>query len=80
MKLIMNILINFFATLYDLVIDFFATLYDLVYNFIKFLVDYLKWITNMKSAKPNKFSKPVEEPSQARKQSHFIEERQKQIN
>jgi hypothetical protein len=38
MKSTMNIIIDFFATLYDLAIDFFSTLYDLVYNFIRFIL------------------------------------------
>jgi hypothetical protein len=34
----MNILINFFASLYDLAIAFFASLYDLVYYSVNFLL------------------------------------------
>ncbi len=71
MKLIMNPLINFFATLYDLVIEFFASLYDLAYGFINFLVDYLKWMTNIQSAKPADFATHTKESIQARNQSRL---------
>lgn len=53
----MNILINFFASLYDLVILFFASLYDAVYNFIIFLVEYIKWATTIEPSNTADFSK-----------------------
>jgi hypothetical protein len=34
----MDLLIDFFASLYDLIIAFFASLYDLAYNFIKLVL------------------------------------------
>lgn len=46
----MNILINFFSSVYDLTITLFASLYDLIYNFISFLVEYVKWVTNIGSS------------------------------
>ena len=67
----MNILINFFASLYDFVIVFFASLYDLVYSFFTFLFEYLKWITNIKSAKPKDFSTHKKEKIQVRNQSRL---------
>lgn len=70
MKLIMNPLINFFATLYDLVIEFFSSLYDMVSNFFGFLLEYLKWMTNMKSDKPKEFSPHTKESIQVHNQNH----------
>ena len=51
---LLNILIDFFATIYDLgydfiklLVDFFASLYDMTHDFIFFLWEYLKWITDI---------------------------------
>lgn len=67
----MDTLIDFFASLYDLVIAFFASLYDLVYDFIKFLGDYLKWATDIRSFKSTNFDKQVKEPIQVHNQNPF---------
>ncbi|WP_124019495.1 hypothetical protein [Flavobacterium laiguense] len=67
----MKILIDFFASLYDLVIAFFASLYDLVYDFIKFLGDYLKWATDIRSFKSTNFDKQAKEPIQVHNQNPF---------
>jgi hypothetical protein len=53
----LNSLIDFFASLYDLVITFFASLYDIVYAFIFFLVEYVKWATDIRSYKSTDFAK-----------------------
>jgi hypothetical protein len=67
----MNILINFFASLYDLAIAFFASLYDLVYDFIIFLGEYVKWATNIRSTKPTDFATQTEQPIQVDNQTPF---------
>jgi hypothetical protein len=67
----MNILINFFASLYDLAIAFFASLYDLVYDFIIFLQEYVKWATNIRSTKSTDFATQAEEPIQVHNQNPF---------
>lgn len=61
-KTSLDILIDFFASLYDFVIALFASIYDLFYNFFIFLWEYLKWITNISSAKSNDFISHAEEP------------------
>lgn len=65
---LLNILIDFFATIYDLgydfiklLIDFFASLYDMTYSFIFFLWEYLKWITDLRPAKSQDFTTQAEE-------------------
>jgi phage-related protein len=72
-KSLLNILIDFFASIYDLainifqvLINFFASLYDYVYYFIIFLVEYVKWVTTLK---PNNFGIPAEKPIQVRTQN-----------
>jgi hypothetical protein len=67
----MNILINFFASLYDGVIVFFASLYDLVYDFIIFLREYVKWTTNTRSTKSTDFNTQAEEPVRVDNQTPF---------
>jgi len=69
-----NTIINFFAFQYDLVyyclkvsVDFFAYQYDLVENFIKFLLEYVEWISDIRSIKSPAFVKLVEEPIQIHK-------------
>lgn len=66
---LINILIDFFATLYDLGYDFikllvafFASLYDIVYSFLFFLWEYLKWITDIHPIKSQDFTTQAEEP------------------
>ena len=66
-----NVLIDFFATLYDLVIDLFASLYDLVHDLIFFLGEYVKWATNIRSTKSNNFSTQTKEPIQFINQTPF---------
>ncbi|PKB18200.1 hypothetical protein [Flavobacterium sp. 5] len=68
---LVNILIDFFASLYDLVVDSFASLYDLVIDSILFLVEYVKWITNISSTKATNFNTPVEESIQVHNQTPF---------
>ena len=70
MKKTLNILIDFFATVYDLVIEFFALQYDLVIGFIIFLGEYLKWITTS-STKSTDFAKHAEEPIKVLNQNPF---------
>jgi phage-related protein len=72
-KSLLNILIDFFASIYDLainifqvLINFFASLYDYVYYFIIFLVEYVKWVTTLK---PNNFDIHAEKPIQVRTQN-----------
>lgn len=71
MKATLNILIDFFATVYDLVVDFFALQYDLVYNLLIFLGEYLKWITTNYTSKSADFERHTEEPIKVRSQNHF---------
>jgi hypothetical protein len=59
---VLDHLIDFFATLYDLFFDFinlliafFAFQYDLVYNFAIFLWECAKWATNTGSTKSTDF-------------------------
>ncbi|MBW4361499.1 hypothetical protein [Flavobacterium taihuense] len=66
-----NILIVFFASLYDLVIDLFASLYDLVHAFIFFLFEYVKWAINIRSTKSTDFSTQTKEPIQFINQTPF---------
>lgn len=66
-----NILIDFFASLYDFIIVFFASLYDSVYDFIIFLREYVKWATDIRSFKPTDFTTQAEEPIQVHNQSPF---------
>lgn len=68
---LMDILIDFFATLYDLVIDSFASLYDLVYDSIIFLIEYVKWITTISSVENNDFKTPAEKPIQVHNHNPF---------
>jgi hypothetical protein len=68
---LVNILIDFFASLYDFVIALFASIYDLVYAFIIFLWEYLKWITTISSAKSTDFNSHVEEPIKVHCQNPF---------
>jgi hypothetical protein len=70
MKATWNILIDFFATVYDLVIEFFALQYDLVLSFIIFLGEYLKWITSI-SSNSTAFPRHAEEPIKIHSQNHF---------
>jgi hypothetical protein len=67
----LNILIDFFASLYDLVITFFASLYDIVYAFIFFLVEYVKWATDMRSYKSTEFTTHAKEPIQVNNHNPF---------
>lgn len=71
MKATLNILIDFFATVYDLVVKFFALQYDWVYSLIIFFGEYLKWITTDYSPKSTDFSKHIEEPIKVPSQNHF---------
>ena len=66
----MNILINFFASLYDLVIDFFASLYDAVYNFIVFLGEYIKWATTIEPSQTADFSENTKQTIPERNEDH----------
>lgn len=66
----MNILINFFASLYDLVIDFFASLYDAVYNFIVFLGEYIKWATTIEPSQTTDFSEHTKQTIPVRNEDH----------
>jgi hypothetical protein len=67
----LNILIDFFASLYDLVITFFASLYDIVYAFMFFLVEYVKWATDIRSYKSTEFTTQVKEPIRVDNQTPF---------
>nr|WP_315151989.1 hypothetical protein [uncultured Flavobacterium sp.] len=65
---LLNILIDFFASIYDLgydfiklLIDFFASLYDMAFSFIFFFWEYLKWITDLRPVKSQDFTKQAEE-------------------
>lgn len=65
---LLNILINFFASIYDLgydfiklLIDFFASLYDMTHAFIFFIWEYLKWITDLSPDKSQDFTTQNEE-------------------
>ena len=71
MKATLNILIDFFATVYDLVVDFFALQYDLIYGLLIFLGEYFKWITSNYIPKSADFSKHAEEPIKVHSQNHF---------
>nr|WP_315252601.1 hypothetical protein [uncultured Flavobacterium sp.] len=60
---LLNILIDFFASLYDLgydfiklSIDFFASLYDMAHDFIFFIWEYLKWITDIRPMTPQRIN------------------------
>lgn len=75
---ILHILIDFFASLYDLsmvvfasLIKFFASLYDMVYDFMTFIWEYLKWVTTIETTHTNDFNTPVEEPIKVHSQNHF---------
>lgn len=67
---LLNILIDFFASLYDLVIDFFASLYDIVYNSISFLGEYVKWLTTIR-VKSTDFRTPAKESIPVQNQNPF---------
>lgn len=74
----MDIIIDFFASLYDLgydfiklLINFFAFQYDLVYDFIIFLRECIKWAFNMRSTKSVDFTTQVEKTMQVDNQSPF---------
>ena len=71
MKATLNILIDFFATVYDLVVEFFALQYDLIYALIIFLGGYLKWMTTNYSPKSTDFASHAEEPIKVRSQNQF---------
>jgi hypothetical protein len=68
---LLNILIDFFASLYDLVITFFASLYDLVYAFIFFLVEYVKWATDLRAYRSTAISTQAKEPIRVGNQSPY---------
>jgi len=68
---LIDFLIGFFATIYDLVIEGFAYIYDLFYNAISFLVEYLRWITDLSSVEVNDFNKHAEETIQVHNQNPF---------
>ncbi|HSD07027.1 hypothetical protein [Flavobacterium sp.] len=68
---LIDFLIDFFATIYDLVIEAFASIYDLFYNAIFFLIEYLKWITDINSPETNDFNTHAEEAIQVRNQNSF---------
>jgi hypothetical protein len=68
---LMKISIDFFASLYDLVITFFASLYDIVYAFIFFLVEYVKWATDIRSYKSTEFTTQAKEPIRVDNQTPF---------
>ena len=63
--------IDFFATIYDLVIELFANIYDWTHDSIFFLVEYVKWITNINSSKTNDFSTLTEKTIPIHNQSPF---------
>ena len=65
---LLNILIDFFASLYDigydfikLSIDFFASLYDMAHDFIFFIWEYLKWITDIRPMIPQSITTQAKE-------------------
>ncbi|PJJ08266.1 hypothetical protein CLU83_1520 [Flavobacterium sp. 1] len=63
----LNILIGFFASLYDLgydfiklLVDFFASLYDMAHDLIFFIWEYLKWITDIRPIMPQNITTQAE--------------------
>jgi hypothetical protein len=75
---LLTILIDFFASVYDMpfivfdsLIDFFASIYDLVFAFMIFLVDYVKWLTTISPSQTNGFNTHVGKPIQIHSQSPF---------
>jgi hypothetical protein len=68
---LMKILIDFFASLYDWVVTFFASLYDIVYAFIFFLVEYVKWATDIRSYKSTDFATQAKQPIRVNNQAPF---------
>jgi len=76
---LLNILIDFFASLYDLAIvvfvsltDFFASLYDLVGGFMSFIWEYLEWVTTIETIPATDFKTPAEESIKVNNQNPFI--------
>lgn len=74
----MKVLIDFFASIYDLaynflsrLVDFFAALYDLVYDFIIFMIEYIKWITDFRSNKTNNSTIQAEKTAEVKKQPAY---------
>jgi hypothetical protein len=64
----LNILIDFFATIYDLgfdfiklLIDFFASLYDMAYVFIFFIWEYIKWTADIRPVMPQNITTQAKE-------------------
>lgn len=68
---VINILIDFFASLYDLVIALFAFIYDSVYDLVFFLLEYTKWVTTINATKTNHFDKQEEEKIKIYNQNHI---------
>ena len=75
---ILNILIDFFASLYDMaivafasLIKFFASLYDVVYDFMTFIWEYLKWVTTIETDHSTDFNTHTEEPIKVHSQNHY---------
>lgn len=66
---LINSLINFFATLYDLVIVFFAFLYDVAYDFIIFLGEYVKWTLSISPSDSSDFNKHAKQTIPVQNQS-----------
>lgn len=65
---LLNILIDFFASIYDLgydfiklLVDFFASLYDMAHDFIFFIWEYLKWTTDLRPIIPQNISNQAQE-------------------
>ncbi|WP_348797390.1 hypothetical protein [Flavobacterium adhaerens] len=68
---LVNIFIDFFASLYDFVIVFFASLYDAVYDFIIFLGEYIKWFFTFEAKSQNDFTIAAKETVKINNQNPF---------
>jgi hypothetical protein len=63
----LNILIDFFASIYDLgyafiklLVDFFASLYDMAHIFIFFIWEYIKWTADIRPVMPQNINTQAE--------------------
>lgn len=66
---LLNILIDFFASIYDwgiasfvFLVDLFASIYDAGYNFMVFVGEYIKWITTITPRKTTDFNSLIKNP------------------